>query len=83
MTHCKQKGDSEVRSENLAQKILEHLLAVFCECGLRVKLHSLNRKFSVTHSHDLPFSGFGGDFEAVGHRITQNDKGMIAGRVKG
>jgi hypothetical protein len=36
----------------------------------------------MSHPHDFPFRGLGGDLEAIGKGLPLNDKGMVARRSK-
>ena len=66
----------------VAKEILEQLVPVFRENGLRVKLHPGQRVSPVTQSHHRPIIGPGSDFE-LGRKISGlNHEGVIAGGRK-
>lgn len=50
--------------------------------GLGMKLNTMNVQGPVADGHDDSVIGFSGDFQALGERVSIDDKGMISGRAK-
>ena len=57
-----------------AEKIFQHLFAVFREDGFGVKLDTMDRVFFVAQPHDLAFLGPCGDLQAIGQSIAFHDE---------
>ena len=50
------------------QEILQQLVSVLRQDGLRMELHALDGQARVPHAHDLAVVGPGGDFQHLGQR---------------
>src|SRR6476661_8915629 len=67
------------RPGSASQEVLQQLVAMLGEYGLRMELHALDVEFLVAHAHDLVVCGPGGHFQAVRQRRPLDGQRVIAG----
>ena len=51
---------------------------MFGQDAFRMELNAEDRPFPMPDSHDLPFLGFGGDFQAIRKGFSDEDQRMIS-----
>lgn len=65
------------------KKVLQKLLAGFCEDGFGVELHALDFVLAVPEAHDNAVVGFCSDGKLAGQGFSFNDERVIAGGGEG